>query len=274
MDKSIACCLVIRNSEKYLNTIFYNLDKLREYFLTFNVICVYDNCDDNTETMLYDYKNRSLYNVYLINNHYNTSSFKTVRLANARNKYLYVINNLIKNVDYHFVIDSNNINCFKWNYNLFLKYLNRQDWDCISFNRTKYYDIWEVFFDIYIYNQCDFGENSIKIINHIKDKFLNIINCMEENQLFDCLSVFNGFSIYRTSKFIDCYYDGYQKNLNEFITNERINLMIETLKNELNDNNIERKNTKIEISEHIYYHLTAIKKHNARICISKEYIDK
>lgn len=240
MDKSIVCCLVIRNCEKYLNFIFNNLDKLSKYFLRFNVICVYDNCRDNTEALLYDFKLSSSYNVYIINNQFNTSSFKRVRLANARNKYLYVINNVIKDVDYHFVIDSDDINCFDWDYNLFLKYLKRNDWDCISFNRKS------------------------QPYNNINDDEL-----LEWSSRFG----FNGFAIYRTEKFLDCYYDGYKKNLSEFISDEGINNEIEIIKNNFNDDGVERINEKIEICEHIYYHLSAIKKYNARIRISKEYIE-
>lgn len=274
MDKRVACCLAIRNCDKYLKTIFENLDKLSEYFLEFNVICVYDNCNDTTENMLYEYKNNSNYNVIIINNQYNDSSFTTVRLANARNKYLYAITNIIKNIDFHFVIDANDINCFEWNYNLILKYLKRDDWDCISFNRkTLYYDIWSLYFDKYVYNVWDFGEKSEKIIYHIRDKFLNIINNRNNEELFECFSAFNGFSIYRTSKFVDCYYDGYNKNISEFISKDQINLMIETLKRDLNDDTIERINCKVEISEHVYYHLSAIRKNNARIRISNEYFD-
>lgn len=272
MDKTIVCCLTIRNSDKYLKNIFNNLHKLSQYFLRFNVVCVYDNCDDNTETILYEYKYESSYNVYIINNIYNDSSFTSVRLANSRNKYLFVINNLIKNVDYHFVIDANNMNSFEWNYNLFLNYLNRDDWDCISFNRKINYDIRGLIFDKY-YNIFDFGDNSDKINNHIKDKLTQKLNNIDNNELLECLSVFNGFAIYRTKKFIYCYYDGYQKNLNDFIDNKKINLMIKTLKNELNDDTIQIFNSKIEIYEHVCYHLNAIKKNNARIRISKEYID-
>lgn len=274
MNKSVVCCLTIRNCEEYLNVIFNNLDKLSKYFLKFNVICVYDNCSDNTETLLHDYKLRSTYNVYIVNNYFNNSSFTTVRLSNSRNKYLYIINNVIKDVDYHFVIDSDDINCFEWDYNLFLKYLKRDDWDCISFNRKNQpYDIWSLMFDKYVYNVLDFGDKSRKIINHIQDKLVNELNNINDDELFECSSAFNGFAIYRTSKFIDCFYDGYQKNLNEFISEDDINNEIETLKRELNDDSIERNNSKIEICEHIYYHLSAIKKYNAKIRISKEYID-
>lgn len=275
MDKSVVCCLVIRNCEEHLNIIFNNLDKLSKYFLKFNVVCVYDNCTDNTETILYDFKLRSTYNVYIVNNQFNSSSFKTVRLANARNKYLYLINNVIKDVDYHFVIDTDDINCFDWDYNLFLKYLKRDDWDCISFNRKTepYYDMWALIFDKYVYNVWDFGEKSYKIIYYIKDKLLNRFNNMKDYELLECSSAFNGLAIYRTEKFADCYYDGYQKNMKDFISDDNINDEIEILKKELNDYNIERKNEKIEICEHVYYHLTAIKKHNAKIRISKEYID-
>jgi hypothetical protein len=164
------------------------------------------------------------------------------------------------------------MNSFEWNYNLFLNYLNRDDWDCISFNRKINYDIRGLIFDKY-YNIFDFGDNSDKINNHIKDKLIQKLNNIDNNELLECLSVFNGFAIYRTKKFIYCYYDGYQKNLNDFIDNKKINLMIKTLKNELNDDTIQIFNSKIEIYEHVCYHLNAIKKNNARIRISKEYID-
>jgi len=283
MDKTVVCCLIVRNSDKKLQSIFDNLTKLSSYILKFNVIFIFDNCSDNTEKMLYDYKLKSCYPVYVVHNLFNSSTFKTVRMANARNKYLYITYNLIKNVDFHIVIDVNDINCFNWNNELLISYLNNDNndnngWDCLTFNRRNYdIDMSSLMFDKYKHNLYDFGENSLKIVNHVKNKINEKINenlnKKSNTKLLECLSAFNVFAIYRSSKFYDIYYSGYAKNLDVFVTEEDKEIMVKTLQDELNDKSISIQNTKIEISEHIYYHLKSINKYNARIRFSSEYLD-
>jgi hypothetical protein len=85
------------------------------------------------------------------------------------------------------------------------------------------------------------------------------------NTLIPCLSAFNGFAIYRTNKFINCYYDG----------NPRLDLLPKhlLLANEkiAGPVYLQGKAGLIDC-EHRSFHLMAINKNNARIRIAPEII--
>jgi hypothetical protein len=76
------------------------------------------------------------------------------------------------------------------------------DWDGLSFNKTIYYDLWAL--SKYPYSASCW---------HFKDwaawgRFIEkIIAETPPKTLIPCLSAFNGFSIYKTNKFINCFYD-------------------------------------------------------------------
>jgi len=287
---NIACCLCVRNCYKFLPQIFYNLDLLSNEFNFFNVIFVYDNCNDKSNILLEAYKNKCNYKVFVINNINNKSPYRTVRIANARNKCLDIIFNTIKNIDFHFMIDSDDININKWNIDIIKKYLNTNNWDAISFNREKYYDIWALLYDNYKHHCWGYKDTVIahKICDHmqtdIQNKLNNIdnINENDENEtseknettedkdkLFECLSAFNGFAIYRTNKFNNILYDGLYENIKTLISDDERNetkLFLQTI---FPDQSIEIDEKQIELCEHIYYNLSAIKLNNARIRISK-----
>ena len=138
MDIKIACCLCVRNCDKHLPKIFENLDLLSNEFLHFHVIFVYDNCQDDSPILLEQYKEKSAFNVHIINNDGNDDPNRTVRIANSRNKCLDVIYNDIKDLDYHIMIDADDVNEKKWNIDLIKCYLMEDTWDSLSFNRRHY----------------------------------------------------------------------------------------------------------------------------------------
>ena len=59
INKKAVCCLAVRDCETFLYKIFENLDLLSSLFTNFCVIFVYDNCKDNSEKLLFQYKKRS-----------------------------------------------------------------------------------------------------------------------------------------------------------------------------------------------------------------------
>ena len=264
---NIACCLCVRNCYKFLPAIFNNLNLLSKEFKNFNVIFVYDNCNDNSEILLEEYKNTSTYKVFVIHNSDNNSKHRTVRIANTRNVCLDIIYNEIKNIDFHFMIDSDDVNILKWNIPIIQKYLNKNDWDSISFNRKDYYDIWALLYNNFKHHCWGFN-NEIKIvIDFIKNDIQNKLKNLEEDD-FECLSAFNGFAIYRTPMFKNISYDGTYKNMKELITDLEKQETLNYLKQQLNIDFKINENY-IECCEHIYYHLSAIKHNKASIKISK-----
>ena len=269
-DKNIACCLSVRDCSNFLPYIFNNLNNLGKHFINFYIIFVYDNCKDNTELLLNEYKEKSRFNVYVINNKNNNSPHRTVRIANSRNRYIDIVYNVIKVIDFHIVIDADDVNVKSWNIDIIKKYLDKDNWDSISFNRDKYYDIWALLYGDYKHHCWGFNEDSRKVVNHMRNDITNKLNNLNDDELFTCLSAFNGFAIYRTPKFINIRYDGLYSNHKRLFSDEERENTLNVLRKELNDDNLQLDNNSIQSCEHIYYHVTSIYKNNARIRISKD----
>ena len=76
------------------------------------------------------------------------------------------------------------------------------DWDGLTFNKQNYYDLWALSKFPYSFSCM-----------HFKDwkawgPFIeNIIKNTPPKTLIPCLSAFNGFAIYKTNKYINCFYD-------------------------------------------------------------------
>jgi hypothetical protein len=270
---NVACCLTVRNSAFYLPAIFKNLNLLSGIFENdkFNVIFVYDNCDDETEEYLNDYKTTSTFKVFVVNIQ-NKSNYRTVRIANARNTCLDIVYNVIKNIDYHFMIDADDVNVSSWDLNLIKYYLDRDEWDSISFNRPEYYDIWALQYDNFRHHCWGFGSKSASIVECVKQDITTKLNSLKKYELFECSSAFNGFAIYRTPKFYNICYNGLYKNMKTLITDaERFKtVLFLNTKFQLNLTNLSINNYHKECCEHLYYHLSAIKNNNVRIRISRE----
>ena len=267
IDKCVACCLSMRNTGKYLDKIVSNLDSLSTLFTNFNVICVFDNCSDNTEDLLIEYKKKSTYNVFVVHNINNHHPLRTVRIANSRNMGLHIMKNNL-NADFHFCIDADDVNVLKWDVDLIKYYLNTDDWDCLSFNRPHYYDIWALSFDDYKHHCWGFFNGEL-VVNHMAHVIVNELNKLKDYELFECFSAFNGFAIYRTNKFDNVMYDGTYTSFKSLFSDEERVKTLNKLKMELSDA-VSFNDGLEECCEHLFYHISSIKKNNARIRISKK----
>lgn len=269
----VACCLTVKNCYPYLPKIFQNLDLLRKQFKFFYVIFVYDNCTDNSQTLLEEYKKISDFDVYIIHNIGNDSHHRTVRIANSRNKCLDVIYNVINHIDFHIMIDADDVNISKWNIELIRNYIHNDNnnWDALSFNRSNgYYDIWALLYENIRHHCWGYTDNLREIISYMTCLLVDNLNIIPKGSLFECLSAFNGLAMYRTKVFANCTYDGLYKNIKSLISDiERIET-VTFLENKLNINLFSIDENQIEHCEHIFYHLSAIKNNNARIRISPE----
>ena len=264
---NVACCLAVKNCGEYLERIFHNLNELSTLFKNFYVIFVYDdNTTDNSPQLLEDYKNNSNFKVYTSKLQSNNSPFNTCRIARARNECLRIVYSIIKCVDFHFVIDADDVNCYNWDIALIERYLTRNDWDALSFNRPDYYDIWALLFDNYKHHCWGFNNSNSKIVEIMRQDIQNRLSKTED--LLDCYSAFNGFGIYRTSKFKNCFYSGLYKDIKRLISDKERQETIDFLKeNKQIETGI--NNNFVEQCEHIYYHMSASKLYNARIVISR-----
>jgi hypothetical protein len=277
IDKKAVCCLAVRNCEQFLDKIFENLDLLGNLFTRFNVIFVYDNCSDDSEKLLLQYKKKSKFKVYVVHNYNNNSEYRTIRIANSRNLCLNIMYNEIKSVDFHFIIDADEVNVKKWNLEVIQKYVQDDNWDALSFNNSNivfYYDIWALLFDEYKHHCWGFGDfyQCSAVTNKMREIITNKLNNLNEYDLLECWSAFNGFAVYRSEKFRNIKYDGHYESNKIVISDEEREITIDKLKKELGVSDLDVDNYKVECCEHIHFHISAIKQNNARIRISKQYV--
>lgn len=281
----IAFCCPVRNCARYLPYIFRNISLFRaNNNYTISCIFCYDNCHDNTESLLLDYQKMYKENTYLITAN-NSHSLRTVRIANARNECIKILYNDLKNVDYHIMIDCDDVNIYKWDIAILNKYISNfdnDDWDCITFNRKPYYDMWAVLIDHYKHHCWGFGKLSKKALSlmkqHIKIK-LSPHSLKKSNSIY-CHSAYNGFAIYKTPKFKGILYDGFYSSITKLITDkeredtfkyfrEKHGMNIHAHDGSYVLDNRKSKGNEECCCEHIYYHLSAIKQNDCKIKISK-----
>ncbi len=166
-------------------------------------------------------------------------------------------------------MDFDDVNCKEVNPNILKKYLNRDDWDGLSFNTTPaYYDIWSLSIYPYCFSYAHFKNANIHNYFTIQKYIVDKLNKLKNDELLRCISSFNGFSIYRTSQFLNTSYDG----------RVRVDLIPKHL---LKAHRIVSNSNLIlhdyghvkgahEDCEHRAFHVQAINNNNAKIRITKD----
>ena len=258
-------CAAVKDVACHLPAIFANMERIGNIFEDYRVVFFYDTSDlwyDNTLDVIKEYQTRNSKVALIVNPTPLTNVVKTRKLAHARNACLQYIREQCPTFQYFVVIDCDEISAPPIKIDRFKKYLQRTDWDALSFRRSHYYDLWALSMRDLIYSCWHFQKP------HALPVYEKAIN----NALRDCppgglvqvYSAFGGFAIYRTDKFIDCIYDG----------NSRLDLIPPFLL---------KKNVELcgEIApyqwegpdqdcEHRSFHIQAKIKNNAKIAIAPE----
>lgn len=265
---NIALCFCVRNCEKHLPSIFKNIESLKTLNINVFSIFVFDNCSDNSEKLLRDYHAENMNHV-ILKGLTNKIPYRTGRVANARNACLDIVYNQLNDISFHIMIDCDEVNTPEWNIDIINKYFHNfddDDWDCISFNRTGYYDIWALLYDDFRYHCWGFGVNSRNVTEIMKTQIENKLNTCDTNSI-DVISGFCGFCIYKTDRFKDFYYDGTCQNFNRLLLQEDVSQTIQAFKKYNLDVQL-FDCFGIECCEHLFYHLSAFRK-GRKIKISK-----
>jgi len=263
---NIALCFSVRNCGKYLHDIFKNIELVRS--LNVNVFCifVYDNCSDNSESLLLEYKNKNK-NV-IVKMIENTSPYRTPRIAKARNVCLDILYNTLENISFHMMIDCDDKGASEWKIDTIDKYLHNfdnDDWDCILFNRKGFYDIWALLYDD-IKQHCWRYDKCVALVGKMREDIKKKLRNSESNSI-EVMSAFNGLGIYKTERFRGFHYDGSYKNFKELFTDLERKKTIEAIEKKFNL--IVKINQKHDLCcEHLFYHVSAFKK-GRKIKISK-----
>ena len=204
MIKGCCCiCGAVKNCGPYLEKVFQNIETIGELFEDYKIIISYDNSTDNSFDFLQQYKITHTNNIIIHHNTEPISQYRTHNIAKARNSCLQIIRTLYPNYEYFIMIDCDDVCASPINIEPFIYYLtNNSDWDALTFNKVPYYDTWALSKYPYAFSNMHFKDF------HTWGLFIEkIIKNTPPKTLISCLSAFNGFAIYKTNKFINCFYD-------------------------------------------------------------------
>ena len=266
------CCICgpVRNCGQYLDKIFTNIEKIGALFEDYSIIIYYDHSTDNTLHKLKEYQKTNNKLFFYVGTQI-VSPYRTHRIAHARNFCLdYVKQNYdLNEYPYFIMMDFDDVNCKTVSPNILNNYLLRTDWDGLSFNTSpKYYDIWALSIYPYCFSYNHFKNTPIHNYNSIQNYITNKLNKLKKGQLLKCISSFNGFSIYRTNKFLNTCYDGRIRL--DLIPPIYIKAHSIASNSKLVFPDYGHVKADKEDCEHRAFHVQAINKDNARIMISPE----
>jgi hypothetical protein len=203
------CCICgpVKNCAPFLDRVFANIEKIGSLFDDYKIVIYYDKSSDNTLGKLKEYQKKNPRLFFYVNQR-PFSQFRTHRIAIARN---YCLNYVRENKDlfpYFIMMDFDDVNSKNINVEPLRISLKREDWDGLSFNTSPhYYDIWALSIWPYCFSYNHFLFN-FQYHSIIRDYVMYRLKNLKPGQLLPCISSFNGFSIYRTNKFLNTYYDG------------------------------------------------------------------
>jgi len=264
------CCICgpVKNCGKYLLKILKNMEKIGSIFDDYKIVIYYDESNDNTLNILKEYEKINSKMVFYVNEN-PVSPFRTHNIAIARNYCLNYVKDNKEKYPYFIMMDCDDVNCKEVNIDILKKYLYMNSWDGLSFNTTpKYYDIWglSIYPFCFSYNHFEDNVKYYYIIQDYVDFLLK--KAKQNNKLIKCISSFNGFSLYRTSKFLNTYYDGRIRL--DLVPKENIEAHKKVAKSKLVFKKYITVDGRNEDCEHRAFHIQARQNSGARIMISPD----
>lgn len=264
------CCLcgVAKNCGNYLVKVLDNMEKIGKIFNDYKIIIYYDNSSDNTLDILKNYQIKNSKMLFYINKK-TLSPYRTHNIAKARNFCLKYVRDNRNEFPFFIMMDCDDVNCKEVNVETLRKYLYSPTWDGLSFNTTpSYYDIWGLSIYPYCFSYNHFNDN-YNYHEIIKNYIMSKLNNLKPGQLISCISSFNGFSIYRTSKFLNTYYDGRVRT--DLFSKELLDTHAKAQKSRgITYRDYGHIKGRFEDCEHRAFHQMARKKSGAKIMISSE----
>uniref|UniRef100_A0A6C0IE77 Glycosyltransferase 2-like domain-containing protein n=1 Tax=viral metagenome TaxID=1070528 RepID=A0A6C0IE77_9ZZZZ len=263
------CCICgpVKNCAPYLNKVFDNIEKIGSLFDDYKIVLYYDKSNDNTLQILKEYQQKNPKLEFYVNKN-PISAFRTHNIAIARNFSLNYVRQNISTYPFFIMMDFDDVNCKEVNVETLRKYLKREDWDGLSFNtKPKYYDIWGLSIYPYCFSYNHF-ENNVKNYNIIQDYVTQLLNKLPPEDLLPCISSFNGFSLYRTNKFLNTYYDGRIRL--DLIPSQNLTAHKIAAKSKVIYKKYITVDGRYEDCEHRAFHIQARQNSGARIMISPD----
>lgn len=263
-------CGCAYNVESHLKDVFKNIEIIISMLDDFYIIIAYDESEDNTLDILHQIMDKYPENMEIVRGNKEMGNIRTQNISNARNELLNTMNQLqLEDFDYFIMMDMDEVCSGKMN-PFVLKQLFETEkdnkplpWDCLSFNRVKYYDLWALSIEPYSFS-CNHYLNRRKVqhmlLSHLKEEMGRVIIEKTNEGLLPCISAFNGFAIYRINKFSNIQYEW---NIHKTLTifpKHYVNQMSQIVK--------ESPISRHDDCEHRYFHIRASQLNKARICIT------
>jgi glycosyltransferase involved in cell wall biosynthesis len=269
------CCFCgpVKNCGLYLERVLKNIELLAQIFDDYKIIIFYDHSTDNTLQILKQFQKTNDRVIFYVNP-ISVSQFRTHRIAYARN---FCLNYIFKNKDiypYFIMMDFDDVNCKNVNPQILKKYLSPEytdKWDGLSFNTNpRYYDIWGLSIYPFCFSYNHFTNNKYHNYNVLQDYVEIKLRGLKDDKLLQCISSFNGFSIYRTNKFINCLYDG--KVRLDLIPQHLFEAHLKASRGKFVMPDFGHIKAQYEDCEHRAFHIEAATKNSAKIMISPDKI--
>jgi len=273
----------VRNCGQHLPKVFENIKEIAELFDEYKVIVSYDESHDNTLTLLKQYQ--KTIPMEIIVNERPLSKVRAKNICDARNAIIdYIRKEDDDTYDYFIMMDFDDVCAIYMNTSNLETALERDDWDALSFYRYPYYDIWALSIEPYVFSCWHWGKThfseSKPIVEKMEKYVTEKLESMNEDELLECQSAFNGFCIYRKDKFLNCKYDWdinrSRKLISEEAMKKNMKAVGKTKIEYIGEYDEEKFNKEpssgiiknFEDCEHRNFHMEAIQKNGARIRIS------
>lgn len=263
---SVFICGAVRNCEKYLDRVFENIERIQTLFSDTHIIVAYDQSTDKTLLKLAHYKKKYGGKMDIHVNREPLSPYRTARISNARNRLLDRMRELPER-PYFIMMDMDDVCDSPANLDVIQRAIDRSsEWETISFNRPRYYDLWALSIGPYIYS-CWGWVNPVQVVDIMRDYVSGKLASLQPNELLECRSAFNGFAIYKTDPFLKCRYDWRMPK--EYMSVADIRENYRLLGNRASVSPLNKKTDEPDC-EHRSFHMEAEAKYGARIRISSE----
>lgn len=266
LESKCCICLCVYNNAFGLPYVLKNILAIRDTFTEYRIIVFYDESTDGSIDIL-EKHNYTYNDMDIVKNTKNRGCVRTENIAFARNQLLDIIRKSYPNYEYFIMMDSNEYSCIgDIRKQVLVDIMKRYDWDAASFDREAgYYDTWALSFDPYVYSFFHFNDWA-KVVGMMRQTFANILEDYSKNrpsELIEVYSAFNGFSIYRTQKFLNCSYSSY------------IDLSLfpdSSISSQESMTGCKTVDSLYDDCEHRKFHLEAINKNNARVRICTSHL--
>lgn len=151
--KKIVIAAAVSNISNFADKVFKNIEKYISLFGQYVVVIIESNSKDNTLDILKEYQKKLNIEYHsILSSHH----FRTVRISQARNAYIDIINEKYNDYDYVLVIDFNDASIDDIKIESIISNFELEvDWDMVCANQyDRYYDLWALRHNVWMPFDC------------------------------------------------------------------------------------------------------------------------